>query len=108
MRYDDDRVQCHLCGRWLRLVGGSHLTRTHGWSLDEYRNAFHLFATTTTAAPETSALMRAHLLQRIEGRSRAKLLRERQRALGIDLTLDGAREIAPWRRARRAPSRPAG
>jgi hypothetical protein len=25
MRYDGDRVQCHLCGRWLMMVGGSHL-----------------------------------------------------------------------------------
>jgi hypothetical protein len=25
MRYDGDRVQCHLCGRWLKMVGGSHL-----------------------------------------------------------------------------------
>ncbi len=24
---DADRVQCHLCGRWLKTVGGSHLLR---------------------------------------------------------------------------------
>ena len=42
---DEDRVQCHLCGEWFRSVGGSHLRTTHGWTLDAYRNAFHLPAT---------------------------------------------------------------
>lgn len=38
----EDRVQCHLCGGWFRRVGGSHLIRTHNWSLDAYRLAFRL------------------------------------------------------------------
>ena len=25
---DEDRVQCHLCGRWYRFVGSSHLRRS--------------------------------------------------------------------------------
>lgn len=25
MRSDGERMQCHLCGRWYRMVGGSHL-----------------------------------------------------------------------------------
>lgn len=39
---DEDLVQCHLCGRWLRAIGSSHLRRAHGWTLDEYRDAFKL------------------------------------------------------------------
>src|ERR1700680_3105146 len=37
MRYDGDRVQCHLCGRWLKMVGGSHLVSAHGIAIGEYR-----------------------------------------------------------------------
>jgi predicted transcriptional regulator len=39
---DEDKVQCHLCGGWYRMLGSSHLRRTHGWTLAEYRDAFHL------------------------------------------------------------------
>ena len=54
MAYDDDRVQCHLCGRWFKWVGGSHLWQGHEWSLDEYRETFQLLRTMTTASPATS------------------------------------------------------
>lgn len=97
MRYDGDRVQCHLCDRWLRLVGGSHLTRAHGWTLSAYRNAFKLLATRTTAAPVTSALMRANMLRRIDGTSRADMLRARQRSFGIEFAVEGLREVVQWR-----------
>jgi predicted nucleic acid-binding Zn-ribbon protein len=67
MRYAEDRVQCHLCGRWLKLVGGSHLVRKHGITTGQYRELFHLYAVTTTAAPEFSARksrrMRAKIVQ---------------------------------------------
>ena len=39
---DEDRVQCHLCGGWYRVLGSAHLRRTHGWTLAEYRDAFQL------------------------------------------------------------------
>jgi transposase-like protein len=39
---DEDRVQCHLCGEWFRHLGSSHLYRTHGWTLAQYRDAFQL------------------------------------------------------------------
>jgi hypothetical protein len=39
---DEDKVQCHLCGGWYRMLGSSHLRRTHGWTLAEYRDAFQL------------------------------------------------------------------
>jgi hypothetical protein len=37
----EDTVQCHLCGRWLKVVGGTHI-RWHGWTLERYREAFQL------------------------------------------------------------------
>jgi hypothetical protein len=62
---DEDRVQCHLCGGWFRLVGGTHLTRTHGWTLAEYREAFHLAATMPTCSRGLSEEHRAHTKRRI-------------------------------------------
>lgn len=63
MTYDDDRVQCHLCGEWFKWVGGAHLWRGHEWSLDEYRETFQLLRTTTTASPATSARKRKTMFE---------------------------------------------
>lgn len=49
MRYDGDHVQCHLCGRWLKMVGGSHLVNAHGITLEEYREMFRLYESASTA-----------------------------------------------------------
>ena len=58
-------MQCHLCGGWCRFIGGTHLTRTHGWTLAEYREAFHLPATTPTCSRGLSEEHRAHTKRRI-------------------------------------------
>lgn len=47
---DEDRVQCHLCGGWFRIVGSSHLISKHGWSVAEYRRQFGLLAEDPTCA----------------------------------------------------------
>lgn len=57
-------MQCHLCGDWFRAVGGSHL-RAHGWTLLEYRVAFHLSTKTPTVSAGTSQLMSAHTSRRV-------------------------------------------
>ncbi len=64
--YDDeaDLVQCHLCGRWLRIVGGTHL-RAHGWSLASYRAAFELRENMPTCAAGVSRKLRAHAKRRL-------------------------------------------
>jgi hypothetical protein len=62
---DRDRVQCHLCGRWLRFIGGTHLTRTHGWTLAEYRDAFRLPSTLPTCSRSLSDTRREQTRQRI-------------------------------------------
>jgi hypothetical protein len=51
---DEDRVQCHLCGGWFRLVGGTHLNSTHGWTLERYRHAFRLPKGVPTCSRELS------------------------------------------------------
>ena len=64
---DEDRVQCHLCGKWFRMMGSSHLRRTHGWTLAEYREAFHLPVKVATCSRDLSARQSAcatRLIQR--------------------------------------------
>jgi transposase len=52
---DEDRVQCHLCGGWFRSIGGAPLHRIHGWTLDEYRDAFQLPRQMPTCAESVSS-----------------------------------------------------
>ena len=63
---DEDRVQCHLCGAWLRMVGGAHLRRKHGWTVAEYREAFHLLKQTPTCARGVSKRLRVLAFARLE------------------------------------------
>jgi len=63
---DEDRVQCHLCGEWFRLLGGSHLRRTHGWTLAEYREAFHLPVKVATCSHDLSMQHSAYATSQIE------------------------------------------
>jgi hypothetical protein len=60
---EEDKVQCHLCGDWFRLVGASHL-RWHGWTLDDYREAFHLLRKTSSAAAGVSDKLRRNAIAR--------------------------------------------
>lgn len=54
VRDGDERVQCHLCGRFLRMLGGTHLRVTHGWSLDQYRETFQLRQHVPTCSQQLS------------------------------------------------------
>jgi ROS/MUCR transcriptional regulator protein len=63
---DEDRVQCHLCGRWYRVIAGSHLHRVHGWTLEEYREAFRLIKGMPTVAAGVSAALAAHTRRRAQ------------------------------------------
>ena len=65
MRYDGDRVQCHLCGRWLKMVGGSHLIAAHGITVAEYREMFRLHGNDSTVAPEVSERKRRAMVAQI-------------------------------------------
>jgi predicted nucleic acid-binding Zn-ribbon protein len=72
LAYDEDRVQCHLCGGWLKLLGGQHLLRAHGWTTEEYRNAFQLVRDAPTCSLDLSAQLSARLTKEIaEGRRSA-------------------------------------
>jgi hypothetical protein len=66
MRSDGERVQCHLCGRWLKRVGGSHLLAAHGCTTAEYREAFRLNVTVSNVGPATRGRMREAMLEQID------------------------------------------
>jgi hypothetical protein len=66
MRSDGERVRCHLCGRWFKMVGGNHLLAAHGWTTAEYRAAFHLNMTATTVGPATRDRKRESMLEQID------------------------------------------
>jgi hypothetical protein len=51
------RSRRHLCGDRFRLVGARHV-RWHDWTLDEYREAFHLLERTSSAAAVVSDKLR--------------------------------------------------
>jgi rubrerythrin len=65
MRSDGERMQCHLCGRWYKMLGGSHLLSAHGWTTAEYRDAFQLNLTASTVGPATGELKRDSMLEQI-------------------------------------------
>ena len=59
-------MQCHLCGEWFRLLGSSHLRRSHGWTLAEYREAFHLPVKVATCSRDLSMRHSAYAKGQIE------------------------------------------
>ncbi|MFZ0388631.1 MAG: alpha/beta hydrolase fold domain-containing protein [Solirubrobacteraceae bacterium] len=62
MLTDGDEVRCHLCGRWMRMVGGQHLLTQHDMTTSEYRELFHLLATTSTASAATGERKRTRII----------------------------------------------
>ena len=91
LAYDaaEDKVQCHLCGGWYRAIGGSHLRRTHGWSLAEYRDAFRLPMGLPTCSKDVSGRLRANA---------EALIQRGDFGQGIAVAVERRNEqIRPWR-----------
>ena len=69
--YDgEDRVVCHLCGRAMRMVGGTHLRVGHGWTLEQYREAFHLPSHAPTCSHDLSDGYRERAVERLDAEDR--------------------------------------
>jgi hypothetical protein len=93
----DDKVQCHLCGRWFRGFGGSHLRRVHGWTLAQYRLAFQLSLTTAAVSAGTSALLAAHTRRRVQaGELPPRHRQRRRRRSGARSPDGGSRRAGRW------------
>jgi hypothetical protein len=87
---DEDRVQCHLCGGWYRFVGSSHLRRSHGWTLAQYRDAFHLPIQLPTCSRDLSDRLRDYARSQIE--------RGGEFGQGVDVAIErGSVRVRPWR-----------
>ena len=64
--HDGDAVVCHLCGRAMRMIGGTHLRVGHGWTLQQYREAFHLPMHAPTCSRELSNVYREQAVERVK------------------------------------------
>jgi DNA-directed RNA polymerase subunit RPC12/RpoP len=65
--YDgDELVVCHLCGRAMRIAGGAHLRVGHGWTLQQYREAFHLPEHVPTCSRDLTDRYREHAVERLD------------------------------------------
>jgi predicted nucleic acid-binding Zn-ribbon protein len=58
-------VQCHLCGGWYRIIGGTHLRAAHGWTVDEYRERLGLVGVDATSSRGLSEALRRAAKRRI-------------------------------------------
>jgi hypothetical protein len=106
MRRDDDGVQCHLCGRWFKLVGGSHLIAAHDMTIAEYREMFRLNINVSTSAPELSARKRKSMLEQFASGSaigRSKSALARQPSAAGDPSLFSHQDSLPRSTARAIP-----
>src|SRR5204863_4448623 len=63
--HDGDAVVCHLCGRAMRMIGGTHLRVGHGWILQQYREAFHPPMHAPTCSRELSNVHREQAIERV-------------------------------------------
>jgi hypothetical protein len=87
---DGSRVTCHLCGRALRSVA-AHLA-AHGWTKEQYCEAFGLERGQPLEGPETRKRRAAALTARLvfDPAIRAGSAAGRERARSGDLTRDAA------------------
>ncbi|MDP8932138.1 MAG: hypothetical protein M3O70_27110 [Actinomycetota bacterium] len=89
-----DRVQCHLCGRWFKVVAGRHLARHPGWTRNRYYETFGLVGQVGLVRPATSRRLRQVASQRLESDDRIRR--------GLKLGWQMARSGELSRRASRA------
>ncbi len=111
---DEDRVQCHLCGEWFRQIGGHHLIRRHGWTIDEYRLAFRLPKRVSTCARGLTAL-KSRLVAHLEpfqapGRFKTDpdTARQAARSSGVGRVIRSVADTRPELVAQWHPSRNRG
>jgi ROS/MUCR transcriptional regulator protein len=67
---DGSAVQCHLCGRWFRLLGAAHLPHAHRLTAAEYRVLVGLRPRHPLSAPDLSDRRAALMRERIATDSR--------------------------------------
>jgi hypothetical protein len=91
----DDTVQCHLFGRWLKVVGGTHI-RWHGWTLDRYREAFQLRESVPTCSASVSGRLRRSAKARIGQNGFAVAPAATDRSIKSTPAWRSFATVAPW------------
>lgn len=88
-----DRIQCHLCGRWLKAVAGRHLAAHPGWTRKRYYETFGLVGSIGLVRPATSHRIREVTRERAENDARVRrgLDQGRQMARSGELSQRAAR-----------------
>lgn len=62
--FSGDRIRCLICGKWLKAIGGQHL-KSHGITVEKYKEMFGLPNGRGLVCGETSAKQQAALKKRI-------------------------------------------
>jgi hypothetical protein len=105
LRTDGDRVECHICGGWYKLLGG-HVFQAHGVYADTYRLLFGLRMRTGLAGEALRAQRRAssgHLAEFRDPRFLLSLTFEersansRRRVVALESRLDASNQ-SKWQR----------
>lgn len=85
---DDERIQCHVCGRWFGSLAGH--VRAHGHNAETYKAAFGLARTSSLLGPSAQAKQRAAAIARDQGavgREQLAIMDPGGRPKGIDARL---------------------
>lgn len=101
---DGERVQCHLCGRWLGHLGG-HVKRAHGMEAEDYKREFGLMQATGLIGPALAAKRREMIAPLREAAApRLNAIRSGRLSIRFDNTGRKA-SLEELRRKRDAPRR---
>lgn len=73
---DTGQVQCAACGRWLRALGGAHLSAAHGLTAETYRERYGLLLRRVLEAPDRRAQRSASTRARVEREPRLREMLE--------------------------------
>jgi hypothetical protein len=63
--FADDSIQCLICGKWLKVIGGQHLKK-HGMTEDQYRERFGIPYGRGLCCQETAGKMSNSMRRRME------------------------------------------
>jgi predicted transcriptional regulator len=104
---DFQRIQCHVCGRWLGALP-FHIARLHGLRAAEYKDIYGLARGASLTSPHWQERQRQRALERDLGRRGVPFLPKASRPAGVPNRLqsrlrssDGKRGQAPKGRRRR-------
>lgn len=94
-----DKVQCHLCGEWFRALAPSHLRQRHGWTRDEYVDAFGLRRRRPLISPTVTEVKRVKARRWYDMDPRVRAILRK----GLQVMLDEKRRAQGAKQSRGVP-----